>query len=129
MQNFKVIPKGLFVSHCKIQNFKVVPKRPYVLFQGNIKFWKLHPHSYSFFYNEIQNFESCTQTAICISLKEIQNLTIYHQLIFVSQKQKKLKIWFQVILFRLFTMKNKITNIIELWITHYSQQRLWKYRL
>ena len=31
------------------------------------------------FYNEIQNFECCTQKPIRISNKEIGNLTIYHQ--------------------------------------------------
>ena len=74
---------------CKI--LKTVPKRPSVFSQQNTKFWKLHPNSHSFFYNEMQNSESCTQTAIHDSLKEIRNVTIYHQFSFVSQKQKKIK--------------------------------------
>ena len=73
-------------------------------FTAKLKFLKLHPNSYfEFFYNEIQYFVKCTLTAIpflflskmqnfktstltalWISRKEIQNLTIYDQFSFVS---------------------------------------------
>ena len=41
------------------------------------------------FYNKIENFESSTQTAIRISLKEIRNLTIYHNLVWFLKNRKK----------------------------------------
>ena len=79
----------------------LVPKWPFLFFTGKYKILKLYPngHSffysemqnfenypngYSFFYNEIQNFENFTQMVICISYKEIRNLTICHQFSFVS---------------------------------------------
>ena len=45
-------------------------------FTGKYKFSELYRSGPSFFHNEIQNFDSCTQTAVCISQKEIRNLTI-----------------------------------------------------
>ena len=53
-------------------------------FTAKYKILQLHSKDHSFFYNEIQNFESSTQTAIRITHKEIRNLTIYHQFSFVS---------------------------------------------
>ena len=50
----------------------------------------------------MQNFKTCTQTALCISRKDI--------------------------LFGFFKMKNKMRNI-EIWITLYFQKGLEKYRL
>ena len=119
IQNFKVVPKLSSVFYIKIQNLKVAPKRPSVIFQRNTNFWNC-AKGRSFFYNEIQNFESFTQTVILISLKEIRNLTIYHQFSVVSQKGEKIKNMISRCLVSCF----EIINIIELWITHYSQKGL-----
>ena len=67
---------------CKLWKFRTVPKRPFV-----------------FFYNEIENFDSCTQMEISISHKEIRNLTFITNLVlflcfwyFVSKWKTKLEI-------------------------------------
>ena len=70
--------------YSETQHFTVVPKRPFVFFTTKHNILKNAPKSPFVFYFEIQNFESCTQTAICTSHKEMQNLTIYHQFIFAS---------------------------------------------
>ena len=95
------------------------------IFQGNTNFWKLYPNDHSFFYNEIQNFESCTETAISVSIKEILNLTIYHQFSFVSQKRKIiLKYDFEMSCFVFLQWKTKLETLnFEIHIT-YSQKGL-----
>ena len=45
-------------------------------FTWKYKFSEMYPSGPSIFHNEIQNIDSCTQTAVCISQKEIRNLTI-----------------------------------------------------
>ena len=89
IQNFTVALKRPFIFYRKMQNFKTVRKRPFRFLQQNAKFCKLLPNDHSFFYEEIQTSESCNQAAICISYKEIRNLIINYQFIFVSKNVKK----------------------------------------
>ena len=63
-----------FTAKCKI--LKLHPNGHFTVLQRNKKILKLHPNGHSFFYSEIQNSESCTQTAICIFHNKIRNLTI-----------------------------------------------------
>ena len=118
-------------SSGKCNILKTVPKRPSVFSQQNTKFWKLHPNSHSFFYNEMQNSESCTQTAIHDSLKEIRNVTIYHQFSFVSQKQKKnQKYDFEISWFVFLQWKTKSETLLnfELHIIHKEGYKNIDYR-
>ena len=103
----QLYPNGYSFFYGKIQSFANVPKRPFVFSQQNTKFRASPERPFVFFttkhnilktahkqpfvfYNKIENFESCTQTAIRISHKEIRNLTTYRQFSFVSSKQKKI---------------------------------------
>ena len=77
--NYKVVTKWPSFFYSKMQHFKVVRAQTAIRFsQRNTKFWKLQPNGHSSFYNEIQNFESCTKTVIRNSHKEIRILSIYH---------------------------------------------------
>ena len=78
-QFYSCINQTAIYFYREIQHITVVPKRPFVFLQQNAKLWTLYPSGHSLFYNEIDNFESCTQTSIRISHKEIRNLAIYHQ--------------------------------------------------
>ena len=53
-------------------------------FTSKHKILKTVPMQSFVFYNDIQNSGSCTQMAIIISLKEMRNLTIYHQCMYPS---------------------------------------------
>ena len=136
VRKYKILqlyPNGNLIFYRKIQNLTAVTKRSFDFLQGNTKFyscnqttisylqrnakfWKFYPNGHSWFYNEIQNFKRSTQTDICISHKEIRNLTIYWA------KSKNIVSRYFVSL--LFTMKNEIRNIMELWNTHYLQKGL-----
>ena len=58
---------------------------------GKYKFSELYPSGPSFFLNKIQNFDSCTQTAVCTSQKEIRNDNIVINLISFLKNGKKIK--------------------------------------
>ena len=78
--NFTVVStKRPFIFTGKYNILQLYLRRPFVFLQQNAKLWTLYPSGHSLFYNEIDNFESCTQTSIRISHKEIRNLAIYHQ--------------------------------------------------
>ena len=72
--------------YSELKNFETLPKQPFCFFTTKHNNLKTAPKRPFVFYNEIQNLESCSQTAIRISQKEIRNLNIYHQffLSFVS---------------------------------------------
>ena len=96
-------PNGHLLFFGEIGNFSVGIKRPFVFFYIEMQNSELYSNVHLFFYNEIQNFESCTQTAIRISYKKIRNLTIFHQISFVSLKrEKKPKIMISRYLFSFF---------------------------
>ena len=117
-----VYPSSHLFFYGEIRNFTVVPKQPFVLFTTKYKILKTAPkRTFVFFCNEIENFESCTQTAIRISHKEIRNLTFIINLDLFLKIGKKYDFEYFV---SFFTMKNEIRDIIELWNTRYWHKGL-----
>ena len=60
----QLYPNGHSLFYSEIRNFIVLLKRPFVFLQWNAKFCNSSQAAISFFYNETQDFENCTQTAI-----------------------------------------------------------------
>ena len=104
---WKLYPNGhFFITKHKI--FKNTTKRLFIFLQRNTEFWIFYPNGHLYFPqgNKKSNYKST-------------NLVL-----FLKTGKKKLKIRFRDTLFRFFTIKNEIRNIIELWNTHYSQKGL-----
>ena len=55
-----------------MQNFETIPNQSFRFFTTKHKIFKPVPKVPFAFYNEIQTFESCTQTAIGVFNKEIE---------------------------------------------------------
>ena len=77
-----VYPSSHSFFYSEIRNFTVVPKLPFVFLLRNTKFYscaqaairfftakyetlQLYPNGHLFFYSEIQNFQSRSETLIC----------------------------------------------------------------
>ena len=133
---------------------------PFVFFTAKYQILQLHPNDHSFFYSEMQNFETVPKRPFCFFHNETQNFknffettirffTTKYRFLKVAPKRSlvfptwKYKIWLFTInlvsflknrkkiknmilryLVCFFTMKNEIRNIVELWITFYSQKVL-----
>ena len=116
------VPIRFFYS--EILNFTVAPKRPFVFLQRNAKFWKLLRNHYTFFYNEIQNFEVAPKRPFVFPTWKCKIWLFTINLVSFLKNRKKIKNMILRYLVCFFTMKNEIRNIVELWITFYSQKVL-----
>ena len=107
----------LWVRHknrqkCKTNVFTQTANR---FFSEKCKMLKLYPTTIRFFFREIQDFEDCTQTAIC-------SLTINYKVLKVGSnlfsffKSEFLKIWIWDIFFRLLTFEKRSTDF---WIPNF----------
>ena len=79
--------------YSEIRNLELYPDGHLFFLQRNTKFWKLHPNGHSFFLQRSREFWKLYPNGICISHKQMRNLTFIINLVLLLKIAKK--IWFR----------------------------------